>query len=219
MMRTLTDSLGWKLLSVVIAFVLWASYSVESELGTSLAVPLQYRNLPQNLELSGDIGVDRVYLKIRGPAASLSPSALANTAILLDVGGVDRSGERTYALGADNVHLPADVQLVRIIPSQVRLKFEQRISREIPVEARYASGIPPGYRIVSQEIVPATLRVIGPDSRVRNLASAATDAIDLSTTYGDAEFRVPVFLPDPYVRLERDTTIVVRVKLGKSPAR
>lgn len=219
MMRTLTDRLGWKLLSVVIAFVLWASYSVESELGTSIAVPLQYRNLPQNLELSGDIGVDRIYLKIRGPAASLSPSSLANTAILLDIGGVDRSGERTYTLGPSNVHLPAGVQLVRIIPSQVRLKFEQRITRELPVEARYTSGVPSGYRIVSEEIVPSTLSVIGPESRVRRLASAATDAIDLSTTYGEAEFRVPVFLADPYVRLERDTTIVVRVKLEKSSAK
>ena len=60
--------------------------------------------------------------------------------------------------------------------------------------------------------------MIGPESNVEDLASAQTDAIDLSSAVGNPEFRVPVYLPDPQVRFDGPATLVsVRVSLEKIP--
>jgi hypothetical protein len=44
----------------------------------------------------------------------------------------------------------------------------------------------------------------------------ATDAIDLSSTIGTKEFRVPVFINDPQLRFQLSSpVVVVRVSLEK----
>jgi hypothetical protein len=214
MIRFLTDNLGWKLLSLAIAVALWLGYVGEAEIGTSLATPLQYRNLPRELEVSTDFA-DRVYLKVRGPATRLSAASLGQSAIILDLSGVTRPGERTFSINSSNVVLPAGVELVSVIPSQVRLTFERRGSREVGVEIRFAGPPPPGYRVAEQHAIPDRLRIVGPQSRLDTVRTAQTDPIDLSNTFADAEFRVPVYLSDSYVRLERDGPVTVKVRVEK----
>lgn len=216
MIRRLTENIWWKLLSIAIAFALWARYSAQTELGTSLPVAIQYRNMPPNLDITDNVGVDRVYMKVRGPAGSLTPSSLASAAILLDMRGVNRPGERTFPLSEDDVRLPAGVHLVTVVPSQVQLKFETRITKEIPVTPHFLSSAPPGYRVVSQQVIPERVRIVGPQTRVNAISSLPSDPIDLSTTYGDAEFRVLPELTDPFIHLDPPKPVVVRVKLEKS---
>lgn len=213
-MRMLTENLGWKLLALLIAVVTWVMYTRESEVATSIATSLQYRNAPRDLEISTE-GIDRVYLKVRGPTAMLRPAVLGESAITLDLAGINRPGERTFTIGSDNVHLPSGVQLLRVTPSQVRLHFDRRGVREIPVRIRIGTPPPKGYRIGWQQVAPARVRAIGPENRVRLLVAAETDPVDLGNTYGAAEFRVPVYVGDPMVRLGNDSTVAVRVRVDK----
>jgi len=116
------------------------------------------------------------------------------------------------------VSLPPGVTLTRVVPSQIRVRFERRITREVPVQVHYAGPPPVGYRVTGQDAVPDKVRVTGPASRVEQITSAQTDAIDLSSTVSDAEFRTAVFIPEPQVRLESSDLIAVRVRLEKIPS-
>ena len=216
MIRTLTENLWWKLLSIVVAFVLWARFSAQTELGTSIPVAVQYRNLPPNLEITDPVAIDRVYMNLVGPTGSLTPSSLSSTAVLVDLKGINRPGERTFSLSESNVQLPTGVHLLKVIPSQLHLRFETRVSKDVPVEPYFLSSVPAGYRVVSQQVVPDRVRITGPQSRVAAIASLRSDPIDLSGTYGDAEFRISPGVSDPTVHLEPPSTVVVRVKLEKS---
>jgi YbbR domain-containing protein len=217
MIRGLTDNIWWKLLSLVIAFLLWARYSAQTELATSIPASIQYRNLPPNLEVTETTPLERVYMKVRGPAGTLTASDLNTAAILIDLKGVDRPGKRTFPLSDKNFHLPNGVSLVSVVPSQVNLEFETRVTKEVPVEPRFRSSAPPGYQVVSQVTIPERVRISGPQSRINAIQSLPTDAIDLSSTYGDAEFRVSPSINDRYVRLDQPNPVVVRVKLEKLP--
>jgi YbbR domain-containing protein len=214
MIRFLTENLGWKVLSLFLSCGLWAAYMTEAEIATSIAVPLQYRNLPRDLDISTDVA-DRIYLKVRGPATRLTTASLAQSAIVLDLSAVTRPGEQTFSINAANVSLPAGVELVRVVPSQIRLTFERRGTREVPVEIRFAGPPPPGYRVAQQQAVPDHLVIIGPQSSIDGIRTAQTDPIDLGSTFGEAEFRVPVFLSDPHARPEREDPVVVRVRVEK----
>jgi hypothetical protein len=216
MMRRLIDNAGWKLLALFAAFALWAGFVAESELATSLPAPLRFRNLPRDLEIVSDAGFDRIYLKVRGPSTQISAESLANAAIVLDMSSVDRPGERTFTLNSSNVELPPGVHLVRVVPSQVRLQFERRLIREVPIEARFSSPPQHGYSLVFTRVKPERVRVAGPESRVRSIARAQTDPIDLGATVSDAEFRVPIALPDPHVRLEDTAAAQVSVQVKKT---
>ena len=217
MTRLLTENLGWKIAAILVAAALWFAFVGETELATSAPVSVQFKNVPSDLELTSQ-KLDRVFLRLRGPATRLTPSGLAQILVVLDLSQVDSAGEHTFNLGPDNLLLPAGVRVARIVPSQVRLTFEKRVAREIPIEVRYAGPPPHGYRITGQHVWPQKARIIGPKSRVETLRSTQTDAIDLSSTVSNSEFRVPAFVDDEQIRFDGDPPLVsVRVLMEKIP--
>lgn len=214
MKRLFTENVGLKLLSVGLATLLWVVVVDEQTLSSSVAVPVEYKNFPRNLEVSSDM-VSRVNLMVQAPSDRLSSGAMDDSAVVVDLGGVNRPGERTFNLDAENLRLPSGVTLERVIPSQIRLRFEQRTARDVPVIIRYANTPMPGYRILKQEVLPEVLRVAGPQSRVEQLQSAETDPIDLSGVLGETEFRVNTFVEDPQVRIDGSSTVRVRIVMER----
>jgi hypothetical protein len=216
-MRMLTENLGWKLTSIVIAAGFWWALSGQTEVATSVPAAVRYLNVPTDLELSSE-HVERLFLKVRGPAPRLAASSLAQTTLVLDLSNTLKPGEQTFTITKDNLTLPPGVSLVRVVPSQVRVRLERRSTKNVPVEVRFAGPPPRGYRVVEQSTDPATVTIIGPESRLDQITSLQTDPIDLSAELASSEFRVPVFLPDPQVRFAQpQPTTTVRVTLEKIP--
>src|SRR5947208_427693 len=114
-MRFLTHNLSWKIFSVALSTMLWFALVAESETAMSVAVPVEFRNLPRDLEISNEVS-DRLYLKVRGPSARMRPSDMAQASVLLNLATVTRPGEHTFTLDQSTVHLPAGVMLTRAVP-------------------------------------------------------------------------------------------------------
>ena len=212
--RWLFHNFGWKLGSLVMAVLLWFAIVGEPELVTTHAVPILYRNLPGDLLIGSD-AQDSVRVELRGPSAKLSEASLSDLAVMLDLRNVSGPGERTFTLADSDLRLPEGVALLRAIPSQLRLRFARRITRDVPVTIRFASALPAGYRIIQQEVFPAVLRISGPEQRVDAVAGAETDAIDLSAVTKSSEFHVNTFVADPQVWLESPPLVTVRVTIDK----
>lgn len=218
-MRVLTENLGWKLFSLAAAFALWVTFVSEVEMATSVPVTVAYRNMPPDLEITTD-PPDTLFLKLKGPSARLRTADLGRVALALDLKNANKPGEQTLPISESELGLPIGVNLVWAVPSQIRVTLERRAEKVVPVEARFAGPPPGGYRIVSQKVSPASVRVIGPEAAVNRLDSASTDPIDLSSTIGNAEFRVPVYLDDPHLRLDsRSPVVSVQLTLEKIPQR
>ena len=217
MTRALTDNIGWKLFSLGAAVVLWGTFVGEVEVATSVPVSVAYRNIPPDLEITAD-PPESLFLKLKGPSARLRAAELEQIGLALDLKNVTKPGERTLSIGEAELGLPAGVELIRVVPSQVRVTLERRAEKIVPVEVRFSAPPPGGYRVVSQRVSPAAVRVIGPEARVNRLDSAQTDPIDLSSTIGNAEFRVPVYVDDPHMRFEAGHPVVtVQLTLERIP--
>lgn len=218
LMRFLKTNVSWKLLSLLLSIVLWFAFVAESETAMSIAVPVELRNMPRDLEITTEVA-DRLYLKVRGPSARMRLSDLAQASVVLNLAPVVRPGEHTFTLDQSTVNLPAGVVLTRAVPSQIRLRFENRLRRSVPVEPRFDGPPPQGYRVARMETSPQTLSIAGPESRVQLVSAVPTDAIDLSGTVSSGEFRVSAYVSDSQVRFEGSPTVAVRVILEKIPAR
>jgi YbbR domain-containing protein len=212
----LTKNLGWKILSLALAVLLWWAIVGEPELATSVSAPILLRNIPADLEISSDMP-DRVHLEVRGPSGKLRADNLADMAVVLDLASVHRAGERTFTIQQWNVDLPRGVVLSRAVPAQIRVRFENRISREVPVRARYSAHPPAGYRIARQQLEPPEVRIIGPESRVTHVEAVQTDPIDLSGVVGESVFEVHLYVADSQVRLASAPTARIKVLLERAP--
>jgi YbbR domain-containing protein len=212
MKQFFTRNIGWKLLSLAIAVALWILVAREPELATSLSVPVEFKKIPEDLDIGSSVP-DRVHIEIRGSTGRLTRENVNNVAAVLDLSDA-RAGERTFTIRDTNLNLPSGVMFYRAVPSQITLRLDRLISREVDVRPNYVK-IPDGYHRTSESVAPATVRIRGPEERVRNMRQIPTDPIDLSGVVGPAQFRTSVNVGDAQVRLESPTTITVNVKVEK----
>jgi len=122
--RTLTRNLGWRLLSVLLAVLLWVAVEGEPELVTLQPIPVFYRNVESNLALVANPPVS-VRIELRGAADVLSRDNLANVAVLLDLAGLTEPGEKVFPVTRANITLPAGVRFVRSDPPELRLHLDR----------------------------------------------------------------------------------------------
>jgi YbbR domain-containing protein len=214
MKRRLFYNLGWKLLSLAIAAILWFVVAREPSIATSVNAPIQFKNMSEDLDISSEIP-ERVRLEVRGPSGRLSRDNLAETAVLLDLATVAGPGERTFTFTDRSVRLPSGVSFYKAVPSQITIRFEHLMYKDVSVRARYATGPPDGYAIVKSSFEPRTVRIVGPESHVQPIDFVGTDPIDLSGVIGQAEMRVHVNVGDPQVRLNPITQVRLTVTLEK----
>ena len=138
---------------------------------------VEYKNLSPDVEIDSDV-VETVLLEVHGPSGALSslPEDRRRYAVILDMGAIE-PGQHTFTIDRGNVRLPRGVQLVRSIPAQIRMNFEPSATRSVPVEVRFADGLPPDLRVVEAAAEPSTLAVSGPASRVARIASVQIDPL------------------------------------------
>ena len=208
----------WKVLALAVAAVIWAVVRSEPELSTTAAARLEYRNLPEELEISSD-APETVRLELEGPSGELSDlgeNRGVRPAVVLDMSNA-LPGERTFVIGQDNVTVARGIRVVRAIPSQVRIQFDRRATRSVPVTVHIDGEGQNGYVLAHYEASPRNLRIVGPEGHVRRVTAAATDPVDISSVVGSSEFRVNAYVTDSYVRFLDPPLITVTVTMKRKP--
>jgi hypothetical protein len=124
--RLLLHNWWLKLLALGLAYALWAlvipTESGPVEIGIS--VPLELANVPANLEVVGEIPT-RIHLHLRGSEARLRRLLPEEVGIALDLRQAT-AGNHVFRLTAADVEAPPGVEVMRIVPEEVRLEFVRR---------------------------------------------------------------------------------------------
>lgn len=198
------------------AFLLWLIFSGARELTTAISVPIQYRNIPKNLEISSEM-VEEAHLVLRGPSTRLARLSGAEIPVIINLGSVTTAGQRTFSLDQRNVTLPPSVVLERALPAQVRLRFEQRITRQAPVHVRF-ENIPAGHVVEGFTVEPPALEILGPRSSVLRIDKVEADPVDLSGAQPQNGYLTSAFAGDQRVIFTGQAAVRVRVKLTPAAA-
>jgi hypothetical protein len=198
------ENFAWKLLALAIALLIWALVASEPEMATFTNVRLEYKNMPEDLEISSEPD-ETVLLELKGPSGELRGDGL-RPAVVIDIDGAG-PGQHTFTIGDRNVRLARGVRLVRATPSQITLTFEPHAERTVPVQVRWTGAAPDRFRVE-----PRSIAIQGPASHVVNIAAAVTDPIDLSRTLGSAvRVNVVTSPEDSYVRFRSAAQVTVEV--------
>jgi YbbR domain-containing protein len=209
-----THNVGWKLLSLLIAVTLWIAVAREPELATSLSVPVEFKNIPEDMDLGPNVP-ERVHLEVRGPSGRLSRDNLADIAMILDLADA-HPGERSYTIHPYNFNLPSGVTFYRTVPTQITLTFDHLALQNVKVFPRYSKPPQPGYRVRAYVLEPENIRIRGPQERLKRIDRVWTDPVDLSGVVSSAEFHTHVNVGDAQVRLDTPAAITLKVTLERT---
>jgi hypothetical protein len=212
----LFHNLALKLVSVVLAALLWLIVSGEQTVERVLRIPLEFTNIPAQLELVGDPPTV-VDVRVRGPSGTLGRLSSGELAAVLDVRS-PRPGQRLYHLTGSEVRAPFGVDVVQVAPSSIALFFEQSSAKTVPVQPVLEGQPADGYMIEKVTADPGKVEIVGPASALEALTSAVTEAVSVEGARKDVVESVTVGPADPSVRLRGPET-TARVTVTIIPAR
>ncbi len=205
---------GLKLLSLAVAVLLWAAVTRDPVAEVAVNVPVEFHNAPEHLEISSET-IPQVQVRVRGPVREVRDLSPTEVHAVIDLANTE-PGERTYDMSPQRIHLPGGLQVVQAVPSQIRLSFDTRASKQVAVEPRVIGTFATGYRIQKVTPAPPDVTIVGPSTHVRGVETAITDPVDASGVVGTATFVTHAYVSDPMVRLANPTPIRVTVTTEKS---
>jgi YbbR domain-containing protein len=206
---------GLKVLSVVLALLLWMIVSGEETVERGLRVPLELQQVPVGLELTGEVPAT-VDVRVRGASGTLSRVSTGDVVAVLDLRSA-RSGRRLFPLTPDQVRVPFGVEVVQVQPSALAMAFEPSASRKVPVIPAVDGRPAPGYVVGTLSADPKTVEVIGPESAVRRVTEALTEPVSVSGARDRVSQSVILGLIDPSLRLKNTRSAMVTVQIVPAP--
>jgi YbbR domain-containing protein len=207
--------LGLKVLSLVLALLLWMVVSGEETVERGLRVPLELLQVPAGLELTGEVPAT-VDVRVRGASGTLSRVSTGDVVAVLDLRSA-RSGRRLFPLTPDQVRVPFGVEVVQVQPSAIAMAFESSASRQVPVVPAVDGRPAPGYVVGQMTADPKTVEVIGPETAVRRVTEALTEPVSVSGARDHVRQSVILGLIDPSLRLKNARAAMVTVQIVPAP--
>src|SRR5215475_3898687 len=209
----ITNNWHLKIVSLVLAVMLWMAVANQASSEIGLEVPLEYRNIPRQLEITGDM-TNTVQVRLRGSSSLIKDITAKDVSTTIDLGKM-ASGEKIVPLSPQNVQAPFGAEVIRVNPSSVRFNLERTITKTIPVTPTITSQLTDGYEIGKVEVNPREVQIEGPESRVNTLNSIATVAIRVDRRQSRVEQTADLDVPDPQIRLLHPSPVNVRVEVRR----
>ena len=191
--------LGLKLFSVALAVGLWLAVSGEPIAERGVRIPVAFENLPQSMEILGD-PPQSVDVRLRGASGTLRRLDAGDMAAIIDLES-QHAGTRMFDMTSDRVRAPLGIEVTQVVPSTISLTLDVSTSRVVPIVPEVRGAPAAGFVVGAVEVEPASVEVVGPESRLHDLAEAMTEPIDVTGMSVPLRQMVTVGVDDPYLRL------------------
>jgi YbbR domain-containing protein len=211
--RYVFHNLGLKLISLGLAVGLWLAVARDPVAEVAVEVAIEFHNIPPNLEISSE-NIPRAQIRLRGPERVIRRLQPSDVYAEIEVSGL-KPGERTFDLTTQQIHEPSDLEVVQVVPSQLHLLFDTRLTRQIPVQPRVVGTFASGYGIERVVVEPATITISGPKKHVEAVESAITDPMDVSGAISRVTFSRHPYVSDPLIQVASSDPVHVTVIMQK----
>jgi len=215
--RHIFHNLTLKLTSLLLAAGFWLAVSSSPPSEVALNVPIIFRNMPANLEISSE-NLLSAQIRVRGPEAIVRRLQAADVSAEIDVTDI-KPGERTFDL-THQIHVPDRLTIAQVVPSEIHVSFDARATRSVRVEARFIGEAPPGYKPKFQ-YDPAAVEITGPQKQVSTVQVATTDPVDITGVVGSLSVARHAYVSDPLIQVSspRSVRITVTMEPENSPSK
>lgn len=210
-----TANLVPKGIAFALVLVLWGFIAGQQRTEMWLTVPLEYRNIPTNMEIAGEL-VNKVEVGIRGPRGVISGVSQDQVRAHIDLSQGLR-GLNYVRITTDNIRIPVGTEVTKINPSSMRIRLEDVKTRSVQVKAQFIGKLPQPLRLETVWVEPHFVVLQGPESRLTKVREVLTEPIDLSSITENTKISVGVDVNFPQIRLapNQPSHVAVEIKIEK----
>jgi YbbR domain-containing protein len=200
---------GLKLISVLLAGLLWLFVENEKTGLKSVEVALEYTNTPATLMLMPD-SRETVTAVIRGPEALLPRLREGSLTATVDL-RAETEGEIRWLLTTEDVVVPYWAEVERVEPQQVLFTLDRKASKIIPVLPKVIGSVATGYVFKDYVVNPSRVTIAGPESIIEGVREIWTDPLSIEGMTESFQQSVAVRADRPGIILESAEEHIVQV--------
>jgi len=214
--KLILENWSIKLLSLCLSLSLWFYVTSKGKTEITLTVPLELRNIPQNVAVVGDV-TGSLEVRVQGQERALRDVASGKRVVgVLDL-SLAKVGENTVRLSPDDILRPSGVAVAYLSPSEVKVKLEPLVRRAIRIEPVLHGTPAAGFRVKKISTSPSRITVEGPASMMNRLNDLQTLPIDIQGARADVTVEPKIDYKGMQVKII-EKNISVRVSLERKPS-
>ncbi len=210
-----TKNLSLKLISILLAAILWYFVVSERSGETAISVPLDFRNIPNSLIIIEN-PEESVNLRISGPATLLRRLSPKNVKAILDLSDA-KPGEAKFTIQPEHITLPRGLRVTMVSPASIVLTIDELLRKTLPVEVILVGKPLEGFKFTRVGIDPPVVEILGARNELSRLKRISTGEIDISGFKKDAVKKVPLNLAGLHIKSISTEEVKVNLKCARAP--
>lgn len=207
------SSWGLKLLAVSLAVTAWIVLTVEKPETLSdkaVEVSVRYDNFPGLIVIDP---IETVRVGVRGPESKIGMVNSNVVDVSVELPNPTK-GIFEVPLTHENVLLPdKDLEVISIEPQSFTLELDLEARQLLQVQAKLEGEPAAGAVVQHAEVIPPSVLVRGPESRIRAIESLFTTPVKLTGHAISFQEQAAVLPPDPLVTVIQPAVVTVRVHM------
>jgi YbbR domain-containing protein len=204
-------NLGLKFAALVLGVLVWLTVSGPQVERDIPRVPVVYRNLPTQLQITDQ--TETVDVHVRGVDSLVSRlQGGTDVRVEVDLAG-QAAGTLVLPLRVEQVVAPMGVEVQRVDPGTVTLTLEKAGVIDLPVRPTIEGEPAAGYVIGDVAVDPASVAVIGPARRLLATSFAVTERVLIDGAAASVTQMVSAGVLDAELRLREPRLVRVTVRI------
>jgi len=202
---------GLKLLSLVLALLMWFFVVGEQQSEVGYTVPLELKSLPSGLMVANEVP-SLVDVRIVGPRTllmNLSPKNIGITVNLQDL----KPGLTSFKRLDERLNIPSGLKVTRLSPSYIDVKLERVSAKQVPVRVVLAGEPAENHQLGQVRVKLARVEVSGAESEIKAVSEVPTEPIDISGIKESFTQMVSLNYQGTYTRLGKEQAVEVKVEI------
>lgn len=177
--RIFLENWAIKLISLLLALMLWFYVTSKGKSETTLSVPLELQNIPHGQIIVGDV-VGRIEVRVQGKDRTIREITSGNKVFsVLDLSHATL-GENIIRLSPDDIRRPAGVSVTRISPHEFKVILEPLVKKPYKLKVRLWGSPAAGFTASGISVKPLRVTAEGPQSVMQAIETVQTMPIDIN---------------------------------------
>jgi YbbR domain-containing protein len=208
-MNFFTKNTTLKVISLILAIILWVFVKSKSGGEVGLVVPLEFYRVPSNLIVT-NVTDEAINVRITGSVIQLQRLPTREIRARIDLSRA-RPGTNSFDILPDNFNISKDLDITQISPSSVKIELDHVIEKMVHVKPVVQGKPARGYRVSKITVEPPFINLQGAEGQLTKLKEIMTEEVDVSDLKETVEVEVPLRIAD--LRLKKAVKRTVKVTI------
>jgi YbbR domain-containing protein len=207
--RFLTKNTTIKIISLILAIILWVFVKSKSGGEVGLVVPLEFYRVPSSLIVT-NVTDEAINVRITGSVIQLQRLPTREMRARIDLSRA-RPGTNSFDILPDNFNISKALDITQISPSSVKVDLDHVLEKMVHVKPVVQGKPARGYRVSKITVDPPYINMQGARSQLVGLKEVLTEEVDISDLKETMEVEVSLQIAD--LRLKKPVKRMVAVTI------